>query len=98
MKATKAELTSALRALRLEALHYRNTGRGGAFLDAAIQRASKVLAETPHGLLGTRVDEEARKVMRAGTGRLRNVPDFPEGACSPIDANPDVAWPERKPS
>ncbi len=46
-KATQvAELTKALRRLRLEAIHYRDTGVGVEFLNKALANATGVLMNT----------------------------------------------------
>ncbi len=54
-------VVEALRSLRLEAIHYKNTGVGKQFLEASIERAEKVLLSQPDSvadiekLLGKRI-------------------------------------------
>lgn len=45
MTTNERELLEALGRLRLEAMHYRNTGKGQRFLDTALQQATTIRGE-----------------------------------------------------
>lgn len=52
-KPTYEELASALRALRLEAIHYRTNHIGGLFLDRELERVTALLIRTNNKVLAT---------------------------------------------